>query len=303
MEPLFANTLLFGEEILNRMHIAAGSWLDVVMPVITATGSETFYMVALPVLYWCWDRRKTLYVGAVFLTAMSVNDVLKNIFNHPRPDPANLLPGIRELASRYMPAGPGFPSGHAQGSVSFWGTIALLAGTATTRIICLAMILLVSYSRLYLGVHFLGDVIGGFILGILCLIVIIPAATISEKHYHSINPVFLTVVLIVLPIIIYAALPGIHISNNMGAISGFLIGALLGEERIRFNPRNRLPYQAAKVVIGIAVVAAIRFGLKAVLPDTQGADFFRYWCVGFWCSFGAPFIFGKFSSLRGWILN
>jgi hypothetical protein len=47
------------------------------------------------------------------------------------------------------------------------------------------------------------------------------------------------------------------------------------------------------------VVAAIRFGLKYILPDMPVAGFFRYWLVGFWCAFGAPYLFSKFPALRG----
>ncbi|HOT45247.1 MAG TPA: phosphatase PAP2 family protein [Spirochaetota bacterium] len=299
MESFFANTFLFGEDILNSIHIFAGSWLDMAMLVITSAGSETFYMIALPILYWCWDRRRAIYVGAVFLVAMTVNDALKYLFNNPRPDPEKLIHGIRELAVQYKPGGPGFPSGHAQGSTAFWGTIAVMAGTKAVRIACPAMIILVTYSRLHLGVHYMGDVIGGLVLGVLCLAVILPAAMAAGKYYRMVSPILITIVLLIFPIGIYLTVPGQYINTTMGTISGFLIGALLTDDRIRFNPRNRLPYQFAKIVIGIAVVAAIRFGLKFILPNSLEAGFFRYWCIGFWCSFGAPYLFGKIAVLRG----
>ncbi len=299
MESFFANNFLFGEDILNSMHIFTGSWLDILMLSITSAGSEFFYMAALPVLYWCWDRRKTLYVGAVFLTAMTLNDALKYTFNHPRPDPAKLLSGIQELATLYRPDGPGFPSGHAQGSMTFWGTIGIMSGNKTVKAICIAMIILVTYSRLYMGVHYMGDVIGGLVLGILCLLIIIPAAVASEKYYRSVSLVLITIVLVIVPVLIYIAVPGHHVNTTMGTISGFLIGALLAEDRIQFNPQNRLHFQLIKIAIGISVVVAVRFGLKFILPDNMAAGFFRYWCIGFWCSFGAPYLFGKFTALRG----
>ncbi len=299
MESFFANSILFGEDILNSIHIFAGSWLDMAMLAITSTGSEIFYMIALPILYWCWDRRRAIYVGAVFLVSMTVNDALKCLFNNPRPDPEKLIPGIRELATHYRPKGPGFPSGHAQGSTTFWGTIAVMTGNRAVRIACMSLIILVIYSRLYMGVHYLGDVIGGLALGALCLVIIIPAARITGKYYRSVSPLLITILLLLIPLGIYIAIPGHHINTTMGTISGFLIGALLAEDRVRFNPKNRLPYQLVKIVIGIAVVAAIRFGMKFILPDSLEAGFFRYWCIGFWCSFGAPFLFGKIAALRG----
>ncbi len=299
MKSLFASTVLFGEDILNSIHIFAGSWLDYLMLGITWTGSAIFYMMAIPVLYWCWDRRRALYIGAVYLTAMTVNDSLKCFFNHPRPDQANLLPGIQELATRHMPRGPGFPSGHAQGAVGFWGSILAVTGNKTVKTVCVAMIIIVSYSRLYLGVHYLGDILGGLVLGILCIVIVIPASFMAEKHYRSISPIIAVAILLIIPVIIYIIVPGHYLNTTMGAASGFLIGALLAEERIQFNPRNRIPCQVAKITIGITVLAAIRFGLRSLLPDSAAAGFFRYWCIGFWCSFGAPYVFGKIKVLRG----
>ncbi len=299
MESFFSNTLLFGEDALNRGHLFAGFWLDAAMALITMLGSYLFHMVMIPALYWCWDRRRAAYICAAYLAAMAVNDSLKCLFNNPRPDPAQLLPGIRELATRYRPRGPGFPSGHAQGSVAFWGTLAMVTRGGTVKALCALMIILVSYSRLYLAVHYLGDVIGGLLLGILCIAVIIPAAMIMEKNYRSVNRIILIVLLIIIPITIFIVVAGDHLNTAMGTLSGFMIGAILAEERISFNPRNRFLIQLIKIVIGISVLAALRFGLKWIMPEGLAAGFFQYWCIGFWCSFGAPFIFGKFAALRG----
>ncbi len=299
MEHLFSNTLLFGEEILNQAHIFAGTWLDALMLAVTSLGSQIFYLLALPLLYWCWDRKKALYVGAAFLVAISLNDILKTVFQHPRPDPAKLLPGIRELAAHYMPSEPGFPSGHAQGSVAFWGSLALSCRNRAAWVICTVIIILVSYSRLYLGVHYTGDVIGGILLGLVCLAAVFPIANATAKHYHRFHPATVITLLIIVPVAAVMFLPGNMLAKDMGSISGFLIGAYLAEKNIEFNPRNRIIIQAAKVVIGIAGVAAIRFGLKAVLPDLPISGFFRYWLVGAWVSIGAPYIFSRFSTLKG----
>src|SRR4030042_1908379 len=298
MESFFSNPTLFSEDILNRMHIFAGPWLDYIMLSITTAGSVTFYTLALPILYWCWDRKKALYAGATFLLAMSLNDILKQIINHPRPDPAKLLPGLRELAYRSSPKGPGFPSGHAQGSITFWGTLALMERNWTVTAAALLMIILVPFSRLYLGVHFLGDVIGGLIIGLFCLAVTLPATSITENYYRTVNEAIIISALMIIPYLLYKIMPGDHINSTMGTISGFLIGAFLAKDRIRFNPRNRLRYQLIKIAVGVAGFAIISFGLKRILPDIPIAGYFRYWCIGFWCSFAAPSIFGRIKALR-----
>ena len=90
MELFFANQLLFGEEILNRLHIFAGPWLDTVMATITATGNEIFYLLVIPVLYWCYDKKFASRIGGAFLTCVLVNESVKEYFNNPRPDPSRL---------------------------------------------------------------------------------------------------------------------------------------------------------------------------------------------------------------------
>jgi membrane-associated phospholipid phosphatase len=299
MENFFSIPFLFGEEILNRAHIFAGTWLDWLMVGVTSLGSENFYLLSLPLLYWCWDKKKAIYTGAVFLVAISLNDIMKTVFQHPRPDPAKLLPGIRELATQYMPNEPGFPSGHAQGSVAFWGSLALSVSNRAAWAICSVIIILVSYSRLYLGVHYTGDVMGGFLLGLACLAAVFPFMNVTAKHYHRYHPAAVIAVLIIAPIAAVMFLPGNMLSKDMGTISGFLIGAYLAEKEVRFNPRNRIVIQLAKIGIGIAGLAAIRFGLKAVLPDLPITGFFRYWLIGAWVSIGAPYVFSNSRTLRG----
>ena len=197
------------------------------------------------------------------------------------------------------PRGPGFPSGHTQGAVLLWGAIALHSDARAVKALCAAMIILIPYSRLYLGVHYLGDVIGGFVFGAACFALIYPAARLAERHYHAVHTLILAGLLVLLPIIVSTFIPGEYINTNMGTISGFVIGALLGEERIRFNPRNGPAATVAKIAIGLSVVFAIRFGLKPLLPDVPSSGFFRYWLIGFWCSFGAPYAFGRVKALRG----
>ena len=299
METLFGNRILFGEEALNKLHIFAGPWLDALMAAVTLAGDEPFYLVALPLIYWCWDRRIAIYAGAAFLVTMTLNDWIKYAVNHPRPDPEKLLPGIMELALRHAPQSPGFPSGHTQGSLAFWTPVAVLSRQRALRIFCAVMIVLIPYSRVYLGVHYLGDVAGGWAIGALTLALVMPAVYLGGAHYRKCGEWLLVAVIVIVPLLACLNLTGEHIYATTGTLSGFLAGVLLAERRIRFNPRTGHAWQPVKALIGLAVVIALRTGLKAVLPESLVAGFFRYWLVGFWCSFGAPLLFSRFAPLRG----
>ena len=62
-----------------------------------------------------------------------------------------------------------FPSGHTSIAVAFWGTLMLLFRKRWLSILCISLIILVPFSRIYLGVHFIADVLGGYLIGGLML--------------------------------------------------------------------------------------------------------------------------------------
>jgi len=300
MESFLHDPFFFGEEILNSMHLFIGAWFDPVMGFITALGNETFYVLMLPLLYWCYDKKLPVKIGAIFLISTTLNDMTKEIFRNPRPDPERLAEGISSLNIKYLPhQSPGFPSGHTQGAVTFWGPLFWFCRNRTVRALCLLMIILIPYSRIYLAVHFLGDVLGGYAIGFFLLLALVPAVLVVEKYYDRLHEIALMVLLLAAPLAVYNILPGKFLYNYMGVFSGFLIGALMARERIAFNPRSGIIPGIIKTAAGLAGLIIIKEGLKLILPQGALPGFFRYWLIGFWTTFAAPLIFSRFSLLRG----
>ncbi len=299
MESILQHPFFFGEEILNTLHLFIGTWFDMFMVAVTFTGDELFYTLFLPVLYWCYDKRNTIVIGCVFLVSISLNDMVKDIFRNPRPDPEKLLEGFRALSVKLRPTDPGFPSGHTQGSVAMWGTIMYLVRKKSVLVVGALMIVLVPYSRLYLGVHHFGDVIGGYILGVLSLAVLIPLALLAEKHFDRMRRALVMAFLLAVPAFAAALLPGGAMHAYMGVLSGFLVGAYAAAERIAFFPRGGILPAVIKLAIGFAGLFLVKEGLKAILPAAPFADFARYWFMGFWITFVAPLIFSRWIYLRG----
>lgn len=300
METWLKDPFFFGEEILNTLHIFAGVWLDYLMVFITRLGHEMFYVIMLPIAYWTWDKRLTIKIGVIFLISAAFNDSLKMLWQNPRPDAAKLLPGIGELNRAYIPENsPGFPSGHTQGAVTFWGAAIYYIRRKPLMIIAASLILLIPYSRIYLGVHYLGDVIGGFIIGAVILFSMIPANSWFEKNWQTISGLVILITVTTLPIAILLLAPGHALYTPLAVFSSFVCGAYLAHDRIEFYPRGTVVSALIKVVAGLAVVMAIKAGLKPLLPETPMGGYLRYWLIGFWVSFGAPLLFSRFDLLRG----
>ncbi len=86
---------------------------------INFLGDEEFYLLVLPILFWCLDKRLGIRLGVIFLISFFANEFLKCLFAQPRPyevDP--------KLYSPIRTEGYGIPSGHAQGTSTTWGYLA-----------------------------------------------------------------------------------------------------------------------------------------------------------------------------------
>ncbi|MEB3225848.1 MAG: phosphatase PAP2 family protein, partial [Synechococcus sp.] len=131
---------------------------------ITQLGSEKAYLLLLGLYYWLVDPRQGRLVTLILVASVMSNIFLKQAFALPRPyvlNPAVMTPEALHTAGSFS-----FPSGHAQGITTFWGAIAFLQQKRWLWIFEILIIVLVSLSRLYLGVHFPVDVAAGVILGI-----------------------------------------------------------------------------------------------------------------------------------------
>jgi undecaprenyl-diphosphatase len=155
----------FDRAVLLWIHNHSPGWLDTPMRLVTALG---YYWVVLPLLAGAvlvfylegWRLSAVLLIvstaGSVFLTT-----VLKAVFRRARPE---------LFESGYTASFFSFPSGHATVAVGFYGALTLilayrLRGLARWAVVSggVLLVLLIGFSRLYLGVHYPTDVLAGFL--------------------------------------------------------------------------------------------------------------------------------------------
>lgn len=140
-----------------------GEWLTPLMKLFTWLGYPQAYMIIIAVIYWSLDRKLGLRL-ALFLPVTAVlNSLLKQAFHAPRP--FWLEPDIRAIR---VSNGFGMPSGHAQASTA-WLYAASLLKKRGFWILAAGVAFMVGISRVYLGVHFPGQVLLGWLIGILVL--------------------------------------------------------------------------------------------------------------------------------------
>ena len=157
MHPL----LEWGLGFIRAVQAHRPEWLDPAVVALTALGSGVAYLLLLPAVAWCHDRRLGAELLLLFAATSALNSELKQLWSLPRPFVH--APELQLVFTR----GYSLPSGHAQNAAALWGLIAFAAGRRRTRIAAAAALVAIGLSRVYLGVHYPTDVLLGWAIGLL----------------------------------------------------------------------------------------------------------------------------------------
>ena len=273
-------------EIIKFIQSITSPFLDILFQIVSMTGEEYFYIIAAAIIFWCVNKKFGYKLGFALLTGTIVNTTLKDIVNSARPIGVE---GIRSLRLQTA-TGQSFPSGHTQGSAIFWISWMVQIRKKWIYIVGITAIILVAYSRMYLGVHYPIDVIGGMIIGIIWVYISNYIFDYAESRKKS-----WILMIIILPMLIgmifFKEKTYYTIS---GTVLGFYIGYILETKYVNFDVRNTRLLQLTKLVFGLTILITLKNTLKVILPISLYADFFRYFLVGLWITVGAPSIFKKF---------
>jgi hypothetical protein len=127
---------------------------------ITFLGEEAFYLLIMPLVYWCVDALAGFRIGVMLLLSAGTNGFFKLIFKSPRPYWVSdkIIPGAYNGSF-------GLPSGHAQNAAAVWGWTAREIKRPWAKWLMGILVFLIGFSRICLGVHFISDVLLGWIIG------------------------------------------------------------------------------------------------------------------------------------------
>jgi membrane-associated phospholipid phosphatase len=313
--------------VVNLVLQGLGRWLEVPMNLFSFLGKEEFFLFIMPALYWCISPALGIRTAFALLFSSSLNAALKISFHQPRP--YWLDPRVQALSAE---TSYGLPSNHAQNAVIIWGLLAKASRKTWFVILAVLLMFFIGFSRLYLGVHFLGDVLTGWILGGLLLVLFIRLDR-PVSNWLTRQP--LTVLLLgsalgSLVIVLIVLIPGIvfqnwpipqgWLDNSLAAIpqepitpfsldSAFTLGGTWlgmfsgaawlfrkgGGLQASGTPLQRI----LRYAIGLAGVLVLWYGLGQLFPrsaDLAGylLRYARYTLIGLWIALFAPLLFRRF---------
>ncbi|WP_433478371.1 phosphatase PAP2 family protein [Spirillospora sp. CA-142024] len=279
---------------------------------VSYLGSAAFYVPLLLALFWCVAPRFAARAAVVLLFGAVVNSLLKLVFHAPRPywtDPG--IKGRQSLTSF------GMPSGHAQNGVAGWGFSAAQTRRWAVWAGAAAIIVLIGVSRVYLGVHSIGQVLAGWGVGLVLLVAVLGLEPIvvpwwTRRHLAVQMVLSLAVSLVLLAAAWGAVQPlqdwewprawaeairaaggvtGPITLTDSAQASGALGGALMGfsvlAARGWFEPGGKPWQRLARLPVGLAGAAVI-----AVFAGTDVVQAFVVQALlALWITAGAPEVF------------
>jgi membrane-associated phospholipid phosphatase len=265
--------------------------LDLPFKSLTFLGNLEFFLILLPIIYWCLDRRLGVRLLILFLISAYMNTVAKVIADQPRPFQYD------SRVEALVPAGGGgLPSGHTQSAVVLWGYLASQVRHRMLWILAGFLMIGIPVSRLYLGVHFPTDLLGGYILGALLLMLFLKLALKVEAWLVQKEFIWQIGLAIALPILLIFVNPkgSIYSLSAGSTLLGFAPGIILERRWIRFCSGGSRLRKTLRFITGFIVLIGIWLGLGFAFEGLEPLALFRivgYALAGLWCALGAPWLF------------
>ncbi len=307
---------------LQSVHGYAG-----VMKFYSFFGTEEFFLLVMPFLYWCVDASLGMRLAVVLISSQGLNAWVKVAFHLPRPYWYDSRVQALSVETTY-----GLPSGHAMRSTSLWGFLAQQLRRWWTWAAALALIFLISLSRLYLGVHFPTDVFAGWLGGAVVLVVFAfverPVTSWLQRltfGQHLGLAVAVSLLYIALFGGVLAAISGSpdpaqweqtaaraappdsgqpatdgrnpdDAVTNGGMIVGLGAALAVNRRRPRLNARGPWLKRLVRFAAGVAGILVIWGGLKLITPPEPFIveavfRYIRYGLAVFWALSFAPMVF------------
>ncbi len=272
-------------DILYALEKIRTPFWNGVMSAVTQLGGEVIFIVAAVVVFWCVSKWEGYYLMTIAFCGTVLNQFLKLICRVPRPwvrDPNfTIVESARAEATGYS-----FPSGHTQNAIGLFGGMARWGGRRWVRLGLTVLALVIAFSRMYLGVHTPADVGVSLVLAAALVLGLYPLMRRAQEKPRYMGYVLAAMLVVSGAFVVFVETCGFPADMDaenlasgignawkmLGAVAGMTLAWLLDRRYIHFETQAVWWVQVIKVAVGMALLLAIKSGLKAPLLALLGHE-------------------------------
>ena len=304
----------FDIAVLRALEGIRTPFLDAFFGAVTYLGHEMLYMVAGIIVFWCISKKWGYYLLSVGAFGTIFSQFAKIACRIPRPwvkyPDFTIVENARAAATGYS-----FPSGHVSGIVGTMGCWWRITTKRWLRAVCIFVILLVSFSRLYLGVHYPSDVIFSLVVGALLVAGMYPLFVKADSKPGTVFAAVGVLTVLALGLVLYTELHTFPVDTDpvnraeaiknawslLGSGVAMLLCLWLDRKYIHFDVKAVWWAQLLKAAVGLLILLGIKEGLKPVMgalfDDALFTSAIRYFFVVLFAGAVWPLTFRWFARL------
>lgn len=194
-------------------------FLNIFFDTISLAGYPTFLILFISFGYFYWSPARFSRIAMMLFISALINTFLKDFFQDPRP-------AIELMLDPKVGTTYGWPSGHSQIAVTLWGLLAYELKNKWITVGAISTILLIAFSRMYLGVHDFGDVFAGLLIG--GIILSVWHYAVINNWYEKLTKRHWLILIILFQLILYIFYPS-HEGHELsiwflGVMTGWFVG-------------------------------------------------------------------------------
>lgn len=194
-------------------------FLNIFFDTISLAGYPTFLILFISFGYFYWSPARFSRIAMMLFISALINTFLKDFFQDPRP-------AIELMLDPKVGTTYGWPSGHSQIAVTLWGLLAYELKNKWITIGAISTIILIAFSRMYLGVHDFGDVFAGLLIG--GIILSVWHYAVINNWYEKLTKRHWLILIILFQLILYIFYPS-HEGHELsiwflGVMTGWFVG-------------------------------------------------------------------------------
>lgn len=291
-------------EFIKYLRNSSNSFWDTIMQGITILGEKNVLIFILAFIFFIYDKKIGQTIAYTIFTSLLVNNTIKGIVKYVRPFTYDSdVKAVRtETATGYS-----FPSGHTQNAATLYPSIVYNCKfkPKTRKILWFAVtiiVILIGFSRVFLGVHYPKDVIVGLLLGYALTFLCPYILRKCQNEFKKELILFGITLAVFLPFIfIFYQKEYLNIKLyrdfylSYALFAGYFVAYILDNKFVNYSCNTKLSKRFLRLLGAIIVFAIIEYGLKFTFNlFTEGSivlDFIRYFLITFMVLGVYPLIF------------